>query len=131
MADLNPTPRELALHAARLILGKGGEDVVVLELPDEHRSLYDYVVIGNGRSDRQAHTLVNEAYHFCKRHKVPHFPVEGESGWYVVDCHDVVVHSFVEDQREHYQLEALWPGCTQVDFETELEALPDPDLQDA
>ncbi len=81
--------RELALHAARLALDKGGEDLRVLELPSGH-GVFDYALLVTGRSDRQVHAIVDEIYHFCKRHKVSRHPVEGESGWMLIDCIDVV-----------------------------------------
>lgn len=131
MSELELNPLELALNAARLMLGKGAEELTLLELLPEQRTLYDYVVIGNGRSDRQASTLVNEVYHFCKRHQIAHFPVEGELGWHVIDCHEVVVHGLTEETRGYYQLEQLWPGAKSIDFEALLEKLPDPDSEAA
>jgi len=127
MAKLDVTAREMALHAARLMLGKGAEDLVVLELPVEQRALYDYVVIGNGRSDRQTRTLAQEVYHFCKRHGVSHFPVEGESGWHLIDCHNVVVHAFTDEQRAYYRLDELWSDAAPLDYQAMLKELPDPD----
>jgi len=124
---MEPTPRQLALHAARKMLDKGAEDLVVLHLPEHQRALFDYVVVANGRSERQARTLCDEVYHFCKRHAIDHYPPEGEAGWRVVDCHEVVVHAFVPELREHYRIETLWPEAEALDVASELPALPDPD----
>ena len=128
---METSPHDLALHAARKMLAKGAEDLVVLHLPPAQRSSFDYVVIANGRSERQAKTLVDEVYHFCKRHDIDHFPAEGEAGWRLIDCHEVVVHAFVPELREHYRIEELWPDAERVDVEAGLEHLPDPDLDAA
>jgi ribosome-associated protein len=120
------TSRELALHAARIALDKGGENLRVLELPADH-AVFDFCVLVTGRSDRQVHAIVEEVYHFCKRHGVPRMPVEGESGWMLIDCMDVVVHAFSEDKRDLYGLETLWPRARDVRFERELKQLKDPD----
>ena len=128
---MEPSPRELALHAARKMLDKGAEELVILELPPEQRVLYDYVVVANGRSERQVSTLIDEIYHFCKRHEIAHFPSEGEAGWRLIDCHEVVAHALLPELREHYQLEALWPGAVTIDYDSELAALPDPDQDKA
>jgi ribosome-associated protein len=125
------TSRELALHAARKMLDKGAEELVVLHLPEAQRLNFDYVVIANGRSERQARTLVDEVYHFCKRHNVEHFPAEGEAGWRLIDCHEVVVHAFLPELREHYRIEALWPAAEAIDVAAGLAELPDPDLDAA
>ena len=121
--NLELTSRELALHAARCMSNKGGENIVVLELPEGLR-IFDYVVIANGRSERQAGTLAAEVYHFCKRHKLHHQPVEGDQGWRVVDCFDVIVHAFIEEQRGYYDLERLWPEAQALNLEKALEKLP-------
>jgi ribosome-associated protein len=124
------TSRELALHAARLALDKGGEELRVLEFPG-NAMVFDYCLLVTGRSDRQVHAIVDEIYHFCKRHNVPRMPVEGESGWMLIDCVDVVVHAFNAETRELYQVDSLWKQARDVNYERELKKLPDPDKAEA
>ena len=114
--------RELALHAARLALDKSGADVAVLELP--RSALVDYVVIVTGRSDRQVGAITDEVLRFCKQHGITHAPAEGESGWLLLDCFDVVVHAMSSEMREFYRLERLWPSARAVDLDAELAKLP-------
>lgn len=121
--------RELALHAARQMDAKGAEDLRVLELEPSNGALYDYVVIGTGRSDRQTQTLVNEVWHFCKRHGISHKPVEGDSAWMLIDLHEVIVHAFTEEARGFYDLERLWHDAREIDWQSEVADLPDPDRQ--
>ncbi|MBA3707538.1 MAG: ribosome silencing factor [Planctomycetes bacterium] len=120
------TPRELALHAARLCLDKGALELRVMALPPG-TALFDYVVLSSARSDRQTHAIVDEVHKFCKRHKLGHHPVEGESGWMLVDCLDVVVHCLSVEQRARYQIDSLWKAARDVDYEAELKKLPNPD----
>lgn len=122
------TSRQLAFHAARRMLDKGAEDLLVLELPAPQRVLFDLVVIATGRSERQVHTFVDEVHHFCKRHEIPHFPTEGEAGWMLCDLHDVVVHAFTAEARQRYNLERLWATAERLDHDAALRELPDPDL---
>jgi ribosome-associated protein len=118
--------RELALHAIRIAQDKGGEDIRLLQLP-KGNGLADFVVLASGRSDRQAHAIADEIYHFCKRHTIPHHPVEGESGWYLMDLMDVVVHALEEEKRALYDLENVWSLARQVAFEKDVNALANPD----
>jgi ribosome-associated protein len=118
--------RELALLCARVVDQKGGEDVLVLQLPATAHS-FDYAVLVTAGSDRLTNALVEECWHFCKRHQVPRMPVEGESGWMLIDCYDVVVHALSQEKREFYQLDTLWPLAKKVDWAKEVKALPDPD----
>jgi ribosome-associated protein len=118
--------RDLALHTVRLALDKGGQDLRMLQLP-KGNGVADFVVIVSGTSDRNVHAIVQSIYTFCKQHRVPRMPVEGESGWMLVDCIDVVVHAFDEEKRSLYDIENLWPLARQVSYEKELKTLADPD----
>lgn len=118
--------RELALLCARVVDQKGGEDVLVLQLPATAHS-FDYAVLVSAGSDRLTNALVEECWHFCKRHQIPRMPVEGESGWMLIDCYDVVVHALSQEKRDFYQLDTLWPLAKKVDWAKEVKALPDPD----
>ena len=118
--------RELALHTVRLALDKGGEDVRLLQLP-KGNGVADFVVIVSGSSDRNVHAIVQGIYTFCKQHHVPRMPVEGDSGWMLVDCIDVVVHAFDEEKRALYDIENLWPLARQIAYDKELKTLVDPD----
>ena len=118
--------RELAIHCARLVDQKGGEDVLVLQLPATAHS-FDFAVLVTAGSDRLTNALVEEVWHFCKRHQVPRMPVEGESGWMLIDCYDVVVHALSTEKREYYQLDTLWSLAKKLDWAKEAKALPDPD----
>ena len=115
--------RELALHCARIIEDKGGIDLMVYELP-AGPAIFDYVVITTGRSNRQVSAIVEEVLHFCKRQRIAHFPPEGEAGWHLIDCYEVVVHALSQELRDFYRLERLWPDARLVDHERELATLP-------
>ncbi len=114
--------RDLALHAARMALDKSGADVVVLEMPKG--ALVDYTVIVTGRSDRQVGAITDEILRFCKQHGIAHSPPEGESGWLLIDCFDVIVHAMSAEMREFYRLERLWSSARILPLDAELAKLP-------
>ena len=120
------TARELALHCARVVDQKGGTQIAVLQQPSTAHS-FDYAVLVSASSDRLTNALVEEVWHFCKRHGVQRMPVEGDTGWMLIDCFDVVVHALSDEKREFYQLDTLWPLAKKVAWEKEVKALPDPD----
>jgi len=122
--------RDLAIHCARLVDQKGGDQVKVLQLPATAHS-FDFAVLVTAQSDRLTNALVEEIWHFCKRHGVPRMPVEGESGWMLIDCYDVVVHALNEEKRAYYQLDTLWPLAREVDWAKEAKKLGDPDRPEA
>ena len=114
--------RDLAVHLARTLDDKSGEDIVVLALPTGQ--LVDLVVVATGRSDRQTHALAEECRRFGKDLGLSSRGVEGQSGWMVVDCYDVVVHVLTQEMRDFYRLERIWPEAESVDWRTAMETLP-------
>ena len=120
------TTRDLALYAAKCCLDKGAEDVRIIDLPDG-TAIYDLVVLASARSDRQAHACVEEVYQFCKKYQIPRSPVEGDAGWMLIDCMDVVVHVLTSEERARYDLDHLWIHGKDLDVEKAVKALPDPD----
>lgn len=120
MMDLSA--RDLAYHLARALDDKSGEDIVVLELPTGQ--LADVVVIATGRSDRQVHALAEECRRFAKDIEVAGRAIEGQTGWIVVDCYQVVVHVLTQEMRDFYRLERIWPDAVSLDWPTATKALP-------
>ncbi|HLS27300.1 MAG TPA: RsfS/YbeB/iojap family protein, partial [Opitutales bacterium] len=55
------------------------------------------------------------------------YPIVGhemraDTGWTVLDAHDVVIHLFVSEMREHYQLDSLWKDGKTLDLSLFVEA---------
>ena len=77
----------------------------------------DFFVILSGNSDRQLKALVDYLRVGVKEEtsKLAH-SVDGtaESGWVVMDFGDVVVHMFLEEKRQYYDLEGLWSAESNV-----------------
>ena len=93
-----------------IVEDRKADDIVLLDLrPDV--VMTDFFVLCNGNSDRQMKALVDHIREGVKERfsKLP-FSVEGtaESGWVLIDYSDVVVHLFLEEKRQYYDLENLW-----------------------
>lgn len=89
---------------------KKAENIVLLDLgPDT--IIADYFVICNGNSDRQLKAIADNVREAVKEKagRLP-FATEGEaaSGWVLMDYGDVIVHIFMEEEREYYDLEGFW-----------------------
>lgn len=71
----------------------------------------DFFVLCTGNSDRQLKALIDYVREGVKtRYNRLPYSIEGtsESGWVIVDYGDVVVHMFMEEKRNYYDLEGLW-----------------------
>ena len=111
-------PQQLCTRAdiVDVVEDKKAEDIVLLDLrPDV--VMADFFVICNGNSDRQLKALIDNVREAVKEKygKLP-FGVEGtaDSGWVLMDYSDVVVHIFLEEKRQYYDLESLWSAEASV-----------------
>ncbi|HTW91045.1 MAG TPA: ribosome silencing factor [bacterium] len=103
------TAARLAKRAATIILGKLGEDVVVLDLRGRS-PLADYFVIATANSTIHAQAIADELAQELKRDGERTHHVEGvENGaWILLDYFSVVVHIFCGETRQFFGLERLW-----------------------
>lgn len=102
--------RELALEAARIADAQKGGNIVILQV-GEVLGVTEYFVVVSASNRRLVRTLVDEIEVQC-RDAVGRTPsrIEGvrEQQWVLLDYGDVVVHVFLEEIREFYDIERLY-----------------------
>jgi len=103
------TAARLAKRAAAIILGKLGEDVMVLDLRGRS-PLADYFVIATATSTIHAQAIAEEVALGLKHEGERMHHLEGaENGvWILLDYFNVVVHIFCGETRQFFGLERLW-----------------------
>ncbi|MBZ0302078.1 MAG: ribosome silencing factor [Anaerolineae bacterium] len=101
---------DLARYIVDVVDEHKAENIVLLDLrPDT--VIADFFILCTGTSDRQIGALVDHVKTAVKeQYDQRPYSVEGtpESGWQLLDFGDVVVHIFLEEVREYYDLEGLW-----------------------
>lgn len=100
---------------------KLGQDTVVLAM-GEQLGVVDAFVVTSGRNLRQVRTLVEEIEQRVKAGGGPSpTSVEGlrDGTWVLMDYGDFVVHVFLDEAREFYDLEHLWAGAPRVRWQAE------------
>lgn len=100
-------PKDLALTAAKILMDKKAEDMLVLDI--EHLTVIaNYMVVCSGRSTIAVKALADELEE--KLADQPPIRREGyaEGRWIVLDYGSVLVHIFHEQEREYYHMERLW-----------------------
>jgi ribosome-associated protein len=122
----NPTVDDPARHlppgclsAARAADVKSGGDTVVLAM-GELLGLTDAFVITSGRNSRQVRTIVEEVERRVKAEaSVAPLRVEGagDARWVLMDYGDFLVHVFLEEAREFYDLEHLWSAAPRIPWD--------------
>ncbi len=111
--------RELALLAVAALDDKLGDDIVILDVGDA-LGVTDYFVIASGRNDRQVAALVDAVEECLRDAGAKPRGREGlrEGRWALLDYGDLVVHVFLAEERDVYDLERLWKDAGRVDLET-------------
>jgi ribosome-associated protein len=114
---------EDACQIARICEEYRGKETVVLDLTAV-TPIMDYFVITTGNSVRQLHALADEVRVQMKSrgNKPPATEGYEESTWILQDWGDIVLHSFLPEARELYDLEGLWADAKQVDWRAVIES---------
>lgn len=97
---------------------KRAEDIVALDMAGVSL-LADYFVIMNGNSERQVQAIVEGIEDTVMAAGGNQPRIEGQKGsrWLLMDFNDIVVHVFVPEEREFYNLEKLWSDAPLVDVQ--------------
>ena len=111
-----PTVSDICAVAARAADAKSGENTVILDVGDM-LGITDAFVITSGRNGRQVRTIVDEV-ELQVRESGASSPlrVEGldDARWVLMDYGDFLVHVFVDEAREFYDLEHLWVDARRI-----------------
>lgn len=98
------------MSAARAADAKGGRETVILAVGPAV-FITDAFVITSALNARQVRTITEEVEKQLKYAGAPPpLTVEGldDARWVLMDYGDFVVHVFLEEARDFYQLEGLW-----------------------
>ena len=121
MTTTSEQVRDWARTAARAASAKGGEETVIIEV-GAVLAITDAFVITSGRNTRQVKTIAEEVEARLKADGgITPLRVEGlsDSQWVLLDYGDLVVHVFLDETREFYDLERLWSDAPRVAWEDE------------
>jgi ribosome-associated protein len=124
MSDVGDLPddgmgSDLAVLAARIADETKATDIIVLDV-GEVLAITGYFVVASASNPRLARSVVESIEHAAKE-RLDRSPVriEGlrEQRWILVDYGDVVVHVFVDELREFYEIERLYRDVARLDWQ--------------
>ena len=118
------TPKEIAEAAVKALDSKNAHDIKLLRTSDV-TVLADYFVICTATSTTQIKTLADATEAALEELGESKIHREGyrSGSWVLLDFDCVVVHLFMEEARQFYNLERLWADAEEID----LSALLGPD----
>lgn len=110
--------QQLAWQIAEAADDKKAQDIVLLKVSDVSY-LADYFVIITGFSRTQLRAIA-ESIEERLEEKFDRYPIrvsgKNEGSWIVEDYEDVIVHIFLPEEREFYNLEAFWGHAERLEF---------------
>jgi len=111
------TPNEVAEYVVSALDSKKARNIKLLRT-SEITILADYFVICTAGSTTQLKTLSDEVEKALKAHGETPLRREGHrsGGWVLIDFGCVVVHLFLQEERDFYTLERLWGDAEDVDI---------------
>ena len=112
--------RKIVDEILATVADKKGQEPVVLDLKGIS-SLCDYFVISSAPSVRQVKAIADAVKDRLEELEIKLLRQEGlrEGRWILLDYGDLVVHLFVTEDRDHYQLERIWKDAPTLDIDTD------------
>jgi ribosome-associated protein len=86
------------------------QDVCWIDI-SKKSSLGDFFIIATASSNRHAYAVAEKVKEEAKKNNAQILGMSdggGDNSWVVIDLADVIVHIFLEETRQHYDLESLW-----------------------
>ena len=101
--------KRLANKLAKFTLEKKASNVVLMDLR-KLTSMTDFFVVCSADSDTQVKAIVDHIKDQMKKQNIKVWHTEGyeKLRWVLMDFVDVIVHVFLKDVRDFYNLENLW-----------------------
>ena len=111
------TGKSIAIECARIAEARRADRIVILDVGRDVL-ITDYFVICSAPSEKRCRGIAEEIQHEMKSRGVVRLGVEGyrEGRWILLDYDEVVVHVFLEEARQYYDLEILWGNASRVDW---------------
>lgn len=109
---------EKALLLAGWLYDKQGEDIVIMDVA-EASSVTNMTIVVSARGVKHAKALADVLLDRASEEKIEFLSVEGHKTgeWVLLDFNDVLIHVFLDELREFYNIEGMWADARRVEFE--------------
>lgn len=103
--------KNLVQQITKGIQEKKGKNIIIADLTSIHNSICKYFVICQGSSPSQISAIVDSVKEYVQKSEdVKPIGIDGQKNaeWVAIDYADVLVHVFIPEVRDFYNLEHLW-----------------------
>lgn len=111
------TSQQMAEKIVEIISNRVGRDIKLLKI-DNITVIADYFVICTANTTTQIKNLCDEIEAVLEEQgeRVLHREGYRQGGWVLLDYGCVIVHVFLEEARQFYDLERLWADAKDIDI---------------
>lgn len=108
-------------HIGELLLDKQAEEIIVLDVK-KLTSVTDFVIICTSKSTTQSKAIIDHVRQEMKDSDAIPLSIEGYENlnWVLMDYANVVIHVFLPEYREFYDLERLWGDAESYKIEDDV-----------
>ncbi|MCF0210174.1 MAG: ribosome silencing factor [Bacteroidales bacterium] len=120
MAKDKKLAKMLSQVAVEAIQEKIGKDITLIDFDGVDGSLFDFYVICTANSPSHADALAQKVEEeVFKAMKIKPHRREGlrNCEWVLLDYFDVIIHIFLKDTRDFYNIESMWTDMKQTHYE--------------
>lgn len=111
------------MKCVKIIEDKKALEVAVLDVKGLSH-ITSYFVICTCTSNTHVRTVADELHRKMKESGIRGYHTDGlpDCRWVVVDYIDVIVHIFLKETRDYYQLETLWKDAKRIIPDTKIKS---------
>lgn len=108
---------EKALLLADWLYEKQAEDIVIMDVA-EMSSVTDMTIVVSARGVKHAKALAEAMLDRAAEDNIEFLRMEGHKTgeWVLLDFNDVLIHVFLDELREFYNVEGMWAEARRVKF---------------
>ncbi len=100
---------QLAFECGRILLENQAIDIKIFDVR-KLTIIADFFIIASANSQIHIKALTDKIQEYLKDNEIKSFHLEGMKAlkWILIDTFSVIVHIFLPETREYYNLEGYW-----------------------
>jgi len=108
---------EKALLVASWLDEKQGENIIIMDVAGMS-SVTDMTMIVSARGVKHAKALADIVLERAAKDNIEFLRIEGHKTgeWVLLDLNDVLIHVFLSELRDFYNIEGMWSEAPRVEF---------------
>lgn len=108
--------KEKALLVSKWLDDKQGENIVIMDVTGIS-SVTDMTLVVSARGVKHAKALAENLLDKAAEKGIEFLGMEGQKTgeWVLVDFNDVLVHVFIDELREFYNIEGMWSEAPRIE----------------